>query len=211
MREAPLLMNLPTAILEESHSLIRSLFARYGTLGAKEGRKKLRLLHKIREELQLHMELDEALFYPAIQSMNEKSVNRAVQRAMADHGEVKALLKELTELGFERRPLDPRMSELQQCVLRHLELERSELLPSSKNLSPAASQELGSGMAALRSRLRMNRRRATQPLRERNLFYPTLQDKNGAPEDDRDSRRAFELPGEANEKHAGDFESWGSE
>jgi len=66
-------------------------------------------------------------------------------------------------------------------------------------------------MELLGDRLRMNQQQTQQSEDERNMFYPTLQDQNGFPEDDRDTAHSLESPGDANERHPGDFENWGSE
>jgi len=211
MSSSQVLGRSPTAILSAAQVQVRDLLARYATLGQEESREKSRLFCKIRQELLILLEVEESLFYPTVQDLDVESSNQAVVKAQMDHRVVKAFLKSLTDLSSENTSLDPMMDALLQCVLRHFELEQSRIFPPSRTLSQEALQKMSVRMETLGGRLRMNQEREQQAERDRNRFYPTLQDKNGAPEDDRDTPLSLESPGDLNERHPSDFENWGSE
>jgi hypothetical protein len=143
--------------------------------------------------------------------MEGEFARRSVARALQDHGEVKALLQRLTALSSQKRSLDLNVSALRRCVLSHFELEESQIFSYSEALPRKALHRLSVEMETLRERLRRNQRWATEPPQDPAVFYPTLQDGNGAPEDDRDTPGSFASPGEWNERHPSDFENWGSE
>jgi iron-sulfur cluster repair protein YtfE (RIC family) len=187
------------------------LLSRFDAPGLEDEPTKNFLFHKIQQELDLQLKVEEVLIYPLVRKLNADQANRVVMKALQDHDEARSLLKEMTELSVENRSLDLKMRALQECVLRHLELETTQIFPYVNTLPAETLQKLSREMEDLREGLRMSQRRAKQPPREREPFYPTLQDANGAPEDDRDTPPTFGSPNESNDRHLSDFENWGSE
>jgi len=211
MTNARILPRFPSGILKAAQLEVIALFSRFDALGRGQSPEKSRLLHEVGQVLGIQLELEEAFYYPAVLQMKGEFVRRSVGRALQDHGEVKVLLKKLTALGSEGRSLDVKARALQNCVLSHFELEESQIFSYSETLPRKALHRLSVEMETLRERLRMNQRWAMEPPHDRAVFYPTLQDRNGAPEDDRDTPGSFEAPGEGNEWHPSDFDNWGSD
>jgi iron-sulfur cluster repair protein YtfE (RIC family) len=198
-------------MFKAAHFQVRGLLARFDALGPEDGWTKNRLFTKIRQELDLQLKVEEVLSYPAVRKLDVESAQRVVRKALQDHDEIKSLLKELTELSAGNKSLDMKMNALRRCVLHHIELEESQVFPLLRTLPPETLQELSDEMEGLRDGLRMTQRRSKQPQRARELFYPTLQDENGAPKDDGDTTDSLGAPGESNERHPSDFDNWGSE
>jgi len=211
MRNAQIVRRFPSEILKKAQLEVMALFSRFDALGRGESLEKRRLVHEVGQVLRIQLELEEVFYYPAVQRMKGEFVRRSVERALQDHAEVKSLLKKLAALGSEDRSLDLNVRALQKCVLSHFELEESQIFSYSEALPRKALHRVGVEMETLRERLRMNQRWAMEPPQDRAAFYPTLQDRNGAPEDDRDTPLSFASAGEANERHPGDFDNWGSE
>jgi hypothetical protein len=211
MKHTQVLRTPPASIIEADHLRLIELLARFDAPGLEDDQTKDSLFHMIQQELDLQLKVEEVLLYPLVRKLNADLANRTVMRALQDHDEARSLLKELTDLSLENRSLDLKMSVLQECVLRHLELETSRIFPIMNTLPPETLQKLSREMEDLREGLRMNRRPAKHPRPEREPFYPTLQDANGAPEDDRDTPNTLGSPGESDNRHSGDFENWGSE
>jgi len=209
MRNDPIVRRFPSGIVKAAQLEVIALFSRFDALGRGESPEKRRLVHEVGQLLGIQLEVEEVFYYATVLRMKGEFVRRSVRRALQDHGEVKDLLKRLTALGSERRSLDVMVRALQKCVLSHFELEESQIFSYSETLPRKALHRVGVEMETLRERLRMNRRWAMEPPHNRAEFYPALQDRNGAPEDDRDTPREFASPGEANEKHPSDFDNWG--
>lgn len=210
LRNAQVVRRFPSEILKAAQLEVMALFSRFDALGRGGSPEKRRLLHEVGQVLGIQLELEEVFYYPAVQQMKGEFVRRSVGRALRDHGEVKALLKKLAALGSENRSLDAMVRALQKCVLSHFELEQSQLFSYSETLPRIALHRVSAEMESLRERLRMNQRWAMAPPHDRTELYPTLQDRNGAPEDDRDTPRSFESPDQGNERHPSDFDNWGS-
>ena len=163
MSDTQILPNPPTAILKAAHLQMKELFARYNALRAEDRRAKKLLFHEIQEGLQIHLEIEEVLFYPAVQSMKADLAIRVVLKALQDHHKVKAFLGELGALDSENKSLDAKMSELQHCVLAHLEMEERDIFPQARVLTPETLQELSAEMETLRDRLLEDRRNLEPP------------------------------------------------
>ena len=211
MRNAPIVRDSPASILRAAQLQVIALFTQYDALGREESQEKNRVTHELQEELRIQLEVEEQLYYPAVQKLKSEFARRVMARALQDHGEIKALLKGLTVRVARNRSLDSKVNALQKCVLSHFELEESQMFSYSDALPPGTLHELGLAMETMMKRLRMNHNWAKQTNRVRAVFYPTLQDKSGAPEDDRDNPHSLGSPGELNERHSSDFDTWGSE
>jgi hypothetical protein len=199
----------PTAILESAHVQVIELLARYVRLGRGEIRKRNRLSLRIQKELRIHLEIEEVLFYPALQELNAALVDRGVTRALQDHREMKALLQELSELGSGSR-FDLKMKALRRCVKRHVELEGLQMLSHAGALPEDTLQDLSNGMEKLLERLRRNEKATNPRLLEQTPFYPSLRDHPGAREDDRGTPGAFTSPGESDDRYPSEYYGWES-
>jgi hypothetical protein len=211
LRNAQALRRSRVGILKAAQLQVIALFARFDALARGEGPEKSRLLHELGQALRIQLEVEEAFYYPAVQKMKGEFARRSVGRALQDHAEVKSRLKKLTARGSENRSVDLNVRALQNCVLSHFELEESQICSYSETLPRKTLHQVSVEMETLRERLRMNQRWAMEPPQDRDAFYPTLQDRNGAPEDDRDTSPSFASAGEANERHSSDFDDWGSD
>lgn len=144
----------PTAMLKAVHDKMKEMFVRYNSLGPEAGWAKQALFHVIQDVLRNHMEIEEALFYPAVQGMKSDLAISVALKALKDHQQVRTLLEELKALSVENKPLDPKMGELQQCVFTHLQLEEGEIFPHARSMPPEALWKLSAEMEKLRDRLR---------------------------------------------------------
>jgi hypothetical protein len=157
MSDTQILPNPPTAMLKAVHERMKELFARYDTLGPEAGWAKKGLYHVLEELLHIHMEIEEVLFYPAVESMKSELAISVVLRALKVHRQLKALLEELKALSLESKSLDSKMAELQACVLPHLLMEEREIFPHARAMPLETLHELSGEMEKLRVRLRESR------------------------------------------------------
>jgi len=133
---------------------MKELFAGYNTLGPTEGRAKKGLFREIQEGLRIHLEIEEVLFYPAVESMKADLAISVVLKALQAHQKVKALLVELRALSSENKSLDAKMDDLQETVLSHLQAEETEIFPHARALPPETLRDLSAEMERLQNRLR---------------------------------------------------------
>ncbi len=123
---------LATAMLRDDHRKVRELFSEYESLadGAPVG-SRLDLFLEIQRELAVHSDLEEEIFYPAIESLRSKDgeAGDLVREAREDHQEVRTLLDELADLEPEDEAFDERMKILIERVTEHADREEEEIFP----------------------------------------------------------------------------------
>ena len=154
MSDTQILPHPPTAMLKAVHNRMRELFAQYDTLGPEAWQAKKGIFHEIQDGLRIHLEIEEVLFYPAVQAMGAALAVSVVMRALQTHRQVKAILAELRVLNSDNQSLDARMEGLEECVLPHLLVEEKEIFPHARLLPEETLRELSIEMERLRDRLR---------------------------------------------------------
>lgn len=156
MNETQIFPIPPTAMLKAVHIRMKELFAQYNGLGAEEWGAKRGVFHEIQEGLRIHLEIEEVLFYPAVQGMEADLAVSVVLKAIQAHRQVKTLLEELKALDSIDGSLDVTMADLQRCVLAHLEVEETDIFPHARALPVETQSELSHEMERHQDRLRKN-------------------------------------------------------
>jgi iron-sulfur cluster repair protein YtfE (RIC family) len=97
------------------------------------------LIEKVILELTIHAELEERVFYPALDEATDTDL---VEQARADHEEVKDLIAELRAATSRRR--GDIIEQMKTSVLEHVEEEESEIFPMAlKELGRDRLEEMG--------------------------------------------------------------------
>jgi hemerythrin superfamily protein len=129
-------------LLRKDHRTVEKLFKDFEKTGAKAKHTRKRLVKKMVEELSLHAQLEEQLFYPAVQEATKES--DAVLKAMEEHDLVKVLLQQLQTMSPEEDRFDAKVAVLMQNVREHVEEEEGEIFPKLREaLKRAQLEELG--------------------------------------------------------------------
>ncbi len=129
---------LATAILRDDHRKVKELFSQYEKMGDEAtADARLELYLEIRKELSIHSDIEEEVFYPAIESLQSKDedAGELVREALTAHQEVQTLLDELGELQPEDEEFDDRMKSLIESVTEHADKEEEEIFPYFDQLS----------------------------------------------------------------------------
>lgn len=153
MSDTQILPVPPTALLKAVHAQMRELFARYNALGPDESRARKAVFEEIQEGLVIHMEIEEILFYPAVQHMKQELAISVVLKALTSHAQVKELLAEIRVLITGGHSLHAKMGEFQACVLTHLQAEEAQIFPHARALPLDTQEQLSREMEQLRIRL----------------------------------------------------------
>ncbi len=138
-------------LLEKQHREVEELFEEFE--GAGQGAKKTRerLCQEISDQLAVHAEIEEKLFYPESKQADTEEILR---ESVEEHLAVKRVIAELLEGGVEDEQFDARMKVLQEQVEHHVEEEEQELFPKvRKSCSKEELEDLGNRMNALAQQL----------------------------------------------------------
>ena len=114
------------AMLKEDHRRVRDLFQEYQA--ATDPRTKRELAEEVCTELETHAQLEEQIFYPAVNEESEEGPE-LVQEALQEHQKVKDLIAALREMGPDNRDFDAKFRALMQNVEHHVEEEETQMFP----------------------------------------------------------------------------------
>ncbi len=117
----------PTEALMQDHQYVRQLMQYY--LSTDDEQVKQQAGPRICEALQMHTSLEEAVFYPRVQSLDPA----LVEKCEDDHQEADELLVQLQELQPGEEAYDDLMQQLHDTVTTHMELEEQQLFPAVRN------------------------------------------------------------------------------
>ena len=100
--------------------------------------------------LEVHAQLEEEIFYPALR---EVSPDGALDKAKPEHDEMRRLITQLRALQPGDPAFDTTVYELMQCVLHHVADEETQLLPKAERLLAGQLNEMGARMTKRRLQL----------------------------------------------------------
>jgi hemerythrin superfamily protein len=95
----------------------------------------------IRDELTLHTQAEETVFYPAIREL--ETLEEVVESSLAEHDRMTELLQEIDALEDES-DFDSKLDELQDILDQHVDQEENEVFPKVRaQMDEHALEQLG--------------------------------------------------------------------
>jgi hemerythrin superfamily protein len=138
-------------LLEQQHREVEELFEEFESAGDRAQKTKERVCRELSDQLAMHAEIEEKLFYPESKQENTEEVLR---ESVEEHLSMKRILADLLEIGPEDEQFDAKMSVLKEQVEHHVEEEEKELFPKvRKSLSKEELEDLGDRMKQMFERL----------------------------------------------------------
>lgn len=141
-------------LLRNDHRRVDRLFAEHKQAAGNARRQKA-LFEEIQRELDVHAQIEEQIFYRAMEGGLAPPVLREqLEEAQAEHEEVKALLKQLAALAPENAGYAVAFTKLVEGVRRHVAEEEGEMFPTAREfLGVPRLEELGREIADLKAQL----------------------------------------------------------
>jgi hemerythrin-like domain-containing protein len=136
----------PIQLLKKQHREVEALFKKIAKTGSAEQRRAQ--LDELASNLKLHMTIEEAIFYPAVQQLPTKKAEEMALEAYEEHAVVKLVLAELPGVDPEDERFDAKMTVLSELIEHHVEEEEDEMFKTAKTLGTAELNALGDRMAA---------------------------------------------------------------
>lgn len=134
----------PFELLKKDHEAVARLFDR---IEAASGKAKIGIFQQLKRELDVHADIEEAIFYPAIEKANE---TRALTlEAYEEHKVVRELLSELASARTVSDEWKAKLKVLRENVEHHVDEEENELFDKADDdLTAEESDRLGDRMQA---------------------------------------------------------------
>jgi hemerythrin superfamily protein len=135
----------PTQILKKQHREVEALFKKIGK--AKPGQRQA-LLGQLADNLKLHMQIEEKVFYPAVKELDTKKAEEMVLEAYEEHGVVKLVLAELPKVDPDDERFEAKMTVLEELIEHHVEEEEDEMFHLAEKLGDAVLEDVSKRMMA---------------------------------------------------------------
>ena len=137
-----------TRMIRLDHSHVLVTFHRYKI--DTNPRVKQGLVDTICTALEIHAQLEEEIFYPAIREVTD---NEAIRKSVPEHDEMRRLIAKLRGMEPTDPAYDDTVMELMRDVLHHVADEETILLPEAERILADRLGELGAAMTKRRMQL----------------------------------------------------------
>ncbi len=137
-----------TNMIRMDHTHVVSAFHQYQL--DTPARVKKGLVDNICLALEVHAQLEEEIFYPA---MREVAPDDVLDKSKPEHDEMRSLIARLRALQPQDAGFDQTVFDLMRTVLHHVAEEETQLLPKAERLLSGQLSEMGSRMTRRRLQL----------------------------------------------------------
>ena len=136
------------ALLRADHKAVATLFSEYKAL--RSPAKKKALVTKICTELSIHAQVEEEIFYPAVQkALKDRAL---IPEAIVEQATMKDLIAQVEGKEPDGDMFDAKITVLAEYVTHHVKAEHSEMFPKAKATS-LDMHMLGAQMASRKDEL----------------------------------------------------------
>lgn len=129
-------------LLKADHKKVNALF---GKVKATEDGEHKELFEQIKQELDVHMHIEETCFYPRMRV--EEELEDMVLEGIEEHHQAKIFLRELASLADDSEKFEPKLKVLMEDIMHHVQDEEGEMFPKIEEIFDAETlMELGAEM-----------------------------------------------------------------
>lgn len=122
-------------LLDADHRAVKKMFKEYEELTKSRGRsvaqKKLDLARQICQELTVHTQIEDEIFYPAVREAVKDT--GMVAEAEVEHQSAKELIEQIEAMDEADEMFDAKVTVLGEYVDHHVKEERNEMFPKARS------------------------------------------------------------------------------
>ncbi|MHB1332943.1 MAG: hemerythrin domain-containing protein [Sulfuriferula sp.] len=146
-------------LLKEDHKKVKELFKEFEKLEKTPAskNKKSTLVKEICEELTIHAQVEEEIFYPAVRDAIEDQ--DMMDEAKVEHAGAKELISQLEKMTPEEDLYDAKVTVLSEYIDHHVKEEEGEMFSSIKK-SKLDMTKLGSDMRKRKDQLKLEMKKS---------------------------------------------------
>ncbi len=137
-----------TALLRADHKLVSDLFAEYDK--TRSSAKKMELVTQICNELTVHAQVEEEIFYPAVKAALKDT--ELIPEAVVEQATMKDLIAQIEGKEPDGEMFDAKVKVLSEYVKHHVKEEHAEMFPKAK-ATKLDMIELGAQLASRKAEL----------------------------------------------------------
>jgi len=139
-------------MIRDDHRKVEQLYQQYKGLNAQHSDKQS-LTEQICHELEIHAQLEESIFYPAVQAKLGSTGTDLVKEAIKEHGGMKQYISQLRDGNLDRSEHDKTVHKMMQGVQHHVKEEENEMLPAAEQRLGGELDRLGAEMQQKKQQL----------------------------------------------------------
>jgi hypothetical protein len=117
-------------LLSQDHREVDELFGKIEKTDNRGAKQREHLFQELREELERHTWLEEKIFYPELKGHSD--TKELVHEALAEHREIKQMLREIGGLSAEDDQWSEMVNELKMAVQHHVREEQERTFPAAR-------------------------------------------------------------------------------
>lgn len=137
-------------LIESEHREAEKLFDEIEN--SEDAKKKQKSFEKLYQELNLHAQVEEFVFYPAMREYKETA--KYIEEAEQEHNSVKILLEQMKALKPKDAEFETKLTHLKESVTHHVEEEEGEIFDAVRQcMDEKQLQELAQSFKETKSRL----------------------------------------------------------
>lgn len=132
------------SMLKKDHELVQKLLTQLDNTRESAVDRRKALLQKIEQELKIHTDIEEQIFYPAYKEAVSSSDEHIYYEAVEEHGVVDWVLPQLRSTAMDTVEFSAKAKVLKDLIEHHVEEEETEMFPKArKALGTPRLRELG--------------------------------------------------------------------
>jgi iron-sulfur cluster repair protein YtfE (RIC family) len=117
-------------LLKEDHDRVDKLFQK--VLATNEGEEHAALFEQIKQELDVHTRIEEALLYPKLKEEGDEKLYKLAVEAFEEHHQAKIFLRELDSLKTVGEKFEAKLKVLMEDIKHHVQEEEGQMFPLIK-------------------------------------------------------------------------------
>lgn len=117
--------------LRADHRRVKKLFEDYES--ATTDAKKQSIAQTVFKELEVHAQVEQEIFYPAVRAESDAEGEEVVHEALRQHESIESLIQELKTLEVGSSGFDEQFRQLRDEVEEHVEVEENEMFPGAQH------------------------------------------------------------------------------
>lgn len=122
-------------LLDADHLAVKHLFVEYARMAftpdADPAATRGAIALRICDEVEVHAQIEEEIFYPALQSAVPDAAD-VLDEARQEHQEAKDLVAQIRQMGDAGDEIDALVAQLNRAIEHHVKEERDELFPKAR-------------------------------------------------------------------------------
>lgn len=136
-------------LLKKDHATVKDILSEILATTSRATQKRVTLMAKLKEELQLHEKIEEKLLYPVIKA--KPDMKDMTLEAYEEHYLVDDLLVKIENTDVTDESWKAKVTVLQECLQHHINEEEKEIFPKAKiELNDAELAKMAEGIKAMK-------------------------------------------------------------